>query len=89
MVLGEAAYAELSMAESHDDKAVQSGHWVGMWSRHNKGVYSTLCFETSWNIASRRIVLNKAIAIASGSGTDNSTISRSFYVLNRVLSRAK
>ena len=29
MALGEAAYAVLSMAESHDDKAVQSGHWVG------------------------------------------------------------
>ena len=29
MTLGEAAYAVLSMAESHDDKAVQSGHWVG------------------------------------------------------------
>ena len=30
MALGEAAYAVLSMAESHDDKAVQSGHWVGI-----------------------------------------------------------
>ena len=27
--ISEAAYAVLSMAESHDDKAVQSGHWVG------------------------------------------------------------
>ena len=29
MTLGEAAYAVLSMAESHNDKAVQSGDWVG------------------------------------------------------------
>lgn len=29
MALDEAAYAVLSMAESYDDKAVQSGHWVG------------------------------------------------------------
>ena len=29
MTLGEAAYAVLRMAESHNDKAVQSGHWVG------------------------------------------------------------
>ena len=29
MALGEAAYAVLSMAESHNGKAVQSGHWVG------------------------------------------------------------
>ena len=27
--ISEAAYAVLSMAESHNDKAVQSGHWVG------------------------------------------------------------
>ena len=27
--ISEAAYAVLSMAESHDDKAIQSGHWVG------------------------------------------------------------
>ena len=29
MTLGKVAYAVLSMAESHDDKAVQSGYWVG------------------------------------------------------------
>ena len=29
MALGDIAYAVLSMAESHNDKAVQSGHWVG------------------------------------------------------------
>ena len=29
MAFGEAAYAVLSMAESHNDKAVQSGYWVG------------------------------------------------------------
>ena len=27
--ISEAAYAELSMTESHDDKAIQSGYWVG------------------------------------------------------------
>ena len=30
MALGDIAYAVLSMAESHNDKAVQSGHWVGI-----------------------------------------------------------
>ena len=29
MTLDEAAYAVLSMSESQNDKAVQSGHWVG------------------------------------------------------------
>ena len=29
MALSETAYAVQSMAESQDDKAVQSGHWVG------------------------------------------------------------
>ena len=30
MALGEAAYAVQSMAESYHDKAVRSGHWVGI-----------------------------------------------------------
>ncbi len=29
MMAYKAAYAVQSMAESYDDKAVQSGHWVG------------------------------------------------------------
>ena len=34
------------MAELHDDKAVQSGRWVGKNSpRHIKGVYLTLCLR--------------------------------------------
>ena len=32
MMTGKAAYAVRSAAESYDDKAVQSGHWVGTCS---------------------------------------------------------
>ena len=65
--ISEAAYAVLSMAESHDDKAVQSGHWVGKIVQTYEGVYSTLCFETHWNLANGSIIVsNKATVDVPG-----------------------
>ena len=46
MTTNKAAYAVQSMAESYDDKTVQSGHWVGGFSPDILKAFTNAVFET-------------------------------------------
>ena len=56
MTTNKAAYAVQSMAESYDDKTVQSGHWVGLFSPDILKAFTNAVFETHWNLATSQSI---------------------------------